>query len=99
MSVLDEPLKKKIDQIARPPTHFQGGQCLRAEFAPAGDWQHGWIYLSVKKRIGILFFFSSRRRHTILTCDWSSDVCSSDLRTSSAPESPDSVTRSAHRVR
>src|SRR4051812_50206963 len=26
-----------------------------------------------------LFFFSSRRRHTILTCDWSSDVCSSDL--------------------
>src|SRR5580698_9285504 len=25
------------------------------------------------------FFFSSRRRHTILTCDWSSDVCSSDL--------------------
>src|SRR5690242_21248403 len=27
----------------------------------------------------ILFFFSSRRRHTRLTCDWSSDVCSSDL--------------------
>src|SRR5450631_2223994 len=24
-------------------------------------------------------FFSSRRRHTSLTCDWSSDVCSSDL--------------------
>src|SRR6266571_3592455 len=23
-------------------------------------------------------FFSSRRRHTRLTCDWSSDVCSSD---------------------
>src|SRR5438477_8028998 len=28
------------------------------------------------------FFFSSRRRHTRLTCDWSSDVCSSDLVTS-----------------
>src|SRR5438477_13000044 len=27
-----------------------------------------------------IFFFSSRRRHTRLTCDWSSDVCSSDLR-------------------
>src|SRR5438477_12900080 len=27
----------------------------------------------------IVFFFSSRRRHTRLTCDWSSDVCSSDL--------------------
>src|SRR5690242_21375840 len=25
------------------------------------------------------FFFSSRRRHTRLTCDCSSDVCSSDL--------------------
>src|SRR5205807_3470816 len=27
----------------------------------------------------IVFFFSSRRRHTILQGDWSSDVCSSDL--------------------
>src|SRR2546430_9138548 len=26
-----------------------------------------------------LFFFSSRRRHTIFDCGWSSDVCSSDL--------------------
>src|SRR5438034_6361776 len=29
------------------------------------------------------FFFSSRRRHTRSLCDWSSDVCSSDL-----PENP-----------
>src|SRR5688572_12508758 len=28
----------------------------------------------------IIFFFSSRRRHTRFDCDWSSDVCSSDLR-------------------
>src|SRR2546430_13127963 len=27
------------------------------------------------------FFFSSRRRHTRFDCDWSSDVCSSDLDT------------------
>src|SRR5260370_41298516 len=27
----------------------------------------------------IFFFFSSRRRHTRFKCDWSSDVCSSDL--------------------
>src|SRR5256886_12965866 len=27
------------------------------------------------------FFFSSRRRHTRFDCDWSSDVCSSDLLT------------------
>ena len=29
----------------------------------------------------LFFFFSSRRRHTSFTSDWSSDVCSSDLRT------------------
>src|SRR2546430_15600200 len=28
-----------------------------------------------------VFFFSSRRRHTRFDCDWSSDVCSSDLNT------------------
>src|SRR5260221_14424881 len=27
-----------------------------------------------------MFFFTSRRRHTRSLCDWSSDVCSSDLR-------------------
>src|SRR2546430_3520403 len=27
----------------------------------------------------VRFFFSSRRRHTRFDCDWSSDVCSSDL--------------------
>src|SRR5215213_7829747 len=27
----------------------------------------------------VVFFFSSRRRHTRLVSDWSSDVCSSDL--------------------
>src|SRR4030066_1163625 len=27
----------------------------------------------------VSFFFSSRRRHTRFKCDWSSDVCSSDL--------------------
>src|SRR5256886_3351787 len=29
----------------------------------------------------LFFFFSSRRRHTRFDCDWSSDVCSSDLNT------------------
>src|SRR5882762_5967434 len=31
------------------------------------------------RKNNILFFFSSRRRHTRFKCDWSSDVCSSDL--------------------
>src|SRR3989475_10517015 len=30
-------------------------------------------------RTCFFFFFSSRRRHTRFDCDWSSDVCSSDL--------------------
>src|SRR2546430_5568399 len=29
--------------------------------------------------LDLFFFFSSRRRHTRFDCDWSSDVCSSDL--------------------
>src|SRR5256886_11674956 len=35
----------------------------------------------------LCFFFSSRRRHTRFDCDWSSDVCSSDL--SVPPARPD----------
>src|SRR5258707_11481316 len=31
-------------------------------------------------RVVLVFFFSSRRRHTRYWRDWSSDVCSSDLR-------------------
>src|SRR2546430_9934067 len=37
--------------------------------------------LSKIQREILLFFFSSRRRHTRFDCDWSSDVCSSDLGT------------------
>src|SRR6266850_4852182 len=33
----------------------------------------------MKRYLYIFFFFSSRRRHTRLQGDWSSDVCSSDL--------------------
>src|SRR5256885_2526064 len=32
-----------------------------------------------RRTCGRFFFFSSRRRHTRLQGDWSSDVCSSDL--------------------
>src|SRR5260221_5604383 len=35
--------------------------------------------ISVNSLIFFFFFFSSRRRHTRSLCDWSSDVCSSDL--------------------
>src|SRR2546430_13725633 len=33
----------------------------------------------VRRLFYLFFFFSSRRRHTRFDCDWSSDVCSSDL--------------------
>src|SRR5256886_6968217 len=38
----------------------------------------GWINLTEVIFV-FFFFFSSRRRHTRFDCDWSSDVCSSDL--------------------
>src|SRR5690348_4182086 len=36
------------------------------------------IFQNGKRQEGMVFFFSSRRRHTRWTGDWSSDVCSSD---------------------
>src|SRR5688572_32624600 len=41
------------------------------------------------------FFFSSRRRHTRFDCDWSSDVCSSDLE----PKEEDDSDHRPHRER
>src|SRR5256885_7217125 len=38
-----------------------------------------WARVILTLRSRYVFFFSSRRRHTRLQGDWSSDVCSSDL--------------------
>src|SRR5256886_3699481 len=44
------------------------------------SWRSGGTMKRVSgSYISHLFFFSSRRRHTRFDCDWSSDVCSSDL--------------------
>src|SRR6266478_9474626 len=43
------------------------------------------VFFFKMKFITIFFFFSSRRRHTRFDCDWSSDVCSSDLKKSTPP--------------
>src|SRR5688572_32513231 len=37
------------------------------------------MHTSPSERMFTCFFISSRRRHTRFDCDWSSDVCSSDL--------------------
>src|SRR2546427_13463 len=53
---------------------FLYAQCLASIsrwIAASGSWKRFWIF--------VICFFSSRRRHTIFDCDWSSDVCSSDL--------------------
>src|SRR2546427_12116946 len=44
------------------------------------------------------FFFSSRRRHTRFDCDWSSDVCSSDLDTTTRLKRVESESQSAEEV-
>src|SRR5260370_41379603 len=48
----------------------------------------------------VVFFFSSRRRHTRFKCDWSSDVCSSDLLMKHGELVPDSLVLKmvAHRI-
>src|SRR5207245_8128269 len=38
-----------------------------------------WFYCVHDFSVVVVFFFSSRRRHTRCYRDWSSDVCSSDL--------------------
>src|SRR5205085_6617539 len=44
------------------------------------DDRDGWIWMDGKLVAWRdAFFFASRRRHTCFDCDWSSDVCSSDL--------------------
>src|SRR5438874_13021736 len=43
------------------------------------------------------YFFSSRRRHTRSLRDWSSDVCSSDLRRSDRDDAPPLVERTIDR--
>src|SRR2546430_11264886 len=44
------------------------------------------------------FFFSSRRRHTRFDCDWSSDVCSSDLEERRRVEAQERAVRLEARV-
>src|SRR6478736_5570288 len=55
---------------------------LSGYFAPfwlnGGDLTHFLSIQTLRIREHI-FFFSRRRRHTRFDCDWSSDVCSSDL--------------------
>src|SRR5256885_6568327 len=62
-------------------TYVNAIQCSRS--GETGRWQ---LQIALAETLNwtvlkgcVLFFFSSRRRHTRLQGDWSSDVCSSDL--------------------
>src|SRR3712207_8233454 len=46
---------------------------------------HYSSYLETMEETLVVFFFSSRRRHTRYWRDWSSDVCSSDLPAGAPP--------------
>src|SRR5690606_40379366 len=48
-------------------------------------WSASWMRYT--RDYFTIFFFSSRRRHTRFSRDWSSDVCSSDLSPRTRPRS------------
>src|SRR5437868_9498237 len=51
------------------------------------------MFYSAKVVLYSFFFFSSRRRHTRSKRDWSSDVCSSDLRLMTVAEAGPVISR------
>src|SRR5256885_13195247 len=70
----------------------------RRSMAPGVSCRWYWagaILARLRHAVWLLFFFSSRRRHTRLQGDWSSDVCSSDLNRAGRAERA----RNARRVR
>src|SRR2546430_4266747 len=50
--------------------------------AEVSERESAWEDDASRVLLSVFFFFSSRRRHTRFDCDWSSDVCSSDLEAS-----------------
>src|SRR5690606_41014781 len=53
------------------------GYCLRVDYSAPRSCPNCTLLRTIM--IWEVFFFSSRRRHTRFSRDWSSDVCSSDL--------------------
>src|SRR6476646_9330025 len=57
----------------------RGGSCDRGGCPPDPVDPRRAVSEALRDGPGRLVFFSSRRRHTRSLCDWSSDVCSSDV--------------------
>src|SRR2546430_11685922 len=70
------------------------------DMTPTGGgifWSVGERERETSESRSSFFFFSSRRRHTRFDCDWSSDVCSSDLGSrDTCPSTADLVGDAAH---
>src|SRR5688572_31500456 len=56
-------------------------------------YHRGFLAGRIGALLTVTFFFSSRRRHTRFDCDWSSDVCSSDLTVDMARRQADDFCR------
>src|SRR5256885_2618368 len=69
----------------KPPARRRRNLCrMEPRRRHRGSHEAGWMFFQAEdgirdSRLGGVLFFSSRRRHTRLQGDWSSDVCSSDL--------------------
>src|SRR5256885_759154 len=88
LTLADDRLEAFYDNPNALRDYFRdiGRMVLAAEGRKANDshadcYQYFCVpeYGTANGRLHFHFFFSSRRRHTRLQGDWSSDVCSSDL--------------------
>src|SRR2546430_10584020 len=69
----------RIDQMAETEFEYVADRGLvRVRIVPEGGRLTAMV-APLEQGTLEFFFFSSRRRHTRFDCDWSSDVCSSDL--------------------
>src|SRR5438477_2715783 len=82
-------VRRFVLPIAALPKELDGITIAQVSDMHVGRFTNGEVLQKM------VFFFSSRRRHTRLTCDWSSDVCSSDLTTSKFRDARSSSRRNA----
>src|SRR5256886_6336555 len=65
------------------PSEVESAAKISGRRTQVGPGEPDMVWSRLLSSTVLVFFFSSRRRHTRFDCDWSSDVCSSDLGISS----------------
>src|SRR5262245_64832453 len=71
-------LRRQVERVQRPDRQRAVGGGRHRRLKPSQEVLLTLIYLRHNVATAVVFFFSSRRRHTRCLSDWSSDVCSSD---------------------